>query len=146
VKKIFSLIVGTVFVVAFGMASAETSMSGDMGGKVIRNDDLSHIQLDQDRATLNQMRETEAEGSAAGGVTKEEDSMGSEMEQGSKPAETGATESGVEGSGAGSATKESDTWRNDMKKQAPGSKSTEGSGAVGAGEGGVTKDSDSYRY
>jgi len=138
---------GTVFVVAFGMAYAEESMSGDMGDdKVIHNDDLSHIHLDQDRATLNQMPKTEAEGYAAGGVTKEEDSMGAEMEQGNKPAETGAAGAGVEGSGAGSSTKDSDTWRSDMNKQAPGSKSTEGSGAGGAGEGGAAKDSDSYRY
>jgi hypothetical protein len=146
VKKIFSLVMGTVFVVAFGMAYAEESMSGDMGDKVIRNDDLSHIKLDQDRATLNQMPEIEAEGYAAGGVTKEEESMGAEIEQGNKPAETGAAGADVERSGAGSSTKDSDTWRSDMNKQAPGSKSTEGSGAGGAGEGGAAKDSDSYRY
>ncbi len=144
-KRILSLIIGTIFVVAFGMAYAGESMSGDMGDKVIRNDDLSHIHLDQDRATLNQMPETEAEGYAAGGVTKEEESLGAETEQGSKPAETDAAGAGAEGPGAGSSTKDSDTWRSDMNKQAPDSKSTEGSGAGGAGEGGA-KDSDSYRY
>jgi hypothetical protein len=119
-KKILSLLMGTAFVLAFGTAHAEDSVSGagDMGDKVIRNDDLSHIQLDQDLATLNQMpAETEAEGSGAGGVSKDSDSMGTEMEQGNTPADKGAAEPGAEGSGAG-----------------------------GAGEGGATKDSGSYSY
>ena len=147
-KKILSLSMGMAFVLAFGMAYAKDGMSGsgDMGDKVIRNDDLSHIQLDQDRATLNQMPETEAEGSGAGGISKEEDSTGTEMEQGNAPAEKGAAASGAEGSGAGSTTKDSDTWRSDMNEQEPAGKNTEGSGAGGAGKGGAAKDSDSYRY
>ncbi len=148
-KKILSLVFGASFVLAAGLACAEDSVyygTGDTNNKMISNDDLSHIQLDSDRATLNQM--PEAEGSAAGGRSADADSMGTEMDQGKSPIDKGSAEPGVEGQGAGGSAKDSDTWQKekDMKKEAPAGKGWEGSDTGGKGEESPAKDPDTYQY
>ena len=63
-------------VLTFGIALAEdnAAQTKDPGSVTIRDDDLPRINLDQDRATLNQTpAETGADGSAAGGVSGEPD-------------------------------------------------------------------------
>ena len=77
-KKILSLITGIAFVLSFGLAYTEDSVTDTKktNDKVVRNDDLLHIKLDPDRATVNQMlSESIAEGSPAGGVSYESESM-----------------------------------------------------------------------
>ena len=56
-KKILSLVLGMGLVLSLGMAYAEEGMSGtkDTSDKMIGNDDLQRNNLDQDRATVNQM-------------------------------------------------------------------------------------------
>ncbi len=95
-KKILSLLMGMAFVLTFGLAFAEdnATKTNDIGDKVIRNDDLLHLKLDPDRATVNQMpAESEAEGSAAGGVSSQSESMDTEtdidIDQGKTPADNG---------------------------------------------------------
>ncbi len=143
-KKILTLLAGMALVLTAGLAFAEDlSGNGDPGDKMIRNEDLSHIQLDQDKATLNQMP-SEAEGSAAGGMSTDSESMGTKMDEGKTPADKGAVESGTEGQGAGGGTKDSDTWQKDMKKEeSPADKGSEG---WGSGDKGPDKDSNTYRY
>ncbi len=150
-KKIISLLSGVALVLAAGLAYAENSVytgTGDKNDKMIRNDDLSHIQLDPDRATLNQMpAESEVEGVAAGGVTEDTDSMGSEVDQGKARADQGSEGSSVEGQGTGDKAKDSDKWQQDMTKgKSSMDKGSEGSGAGGTGEGGAKKDPDTYKY
>jgi hypothetical protein len=83
-KKLLSLLSGIAIVLTFGMALAEDITTRDM----IRDDDLPRINLDKDRATVNQMpAETGAEGSAAGGVSGESDDMFKDIEQIKTPAE-----------------------------------------------------------
>ncbi len=110
-KRILTLLAGAAMVLTAGFAYAEESLpgSGDPGDKMIKNEDLSHIQLDQDKATLNQMP-SEAEGSAAGGMSTDSESMGTEMDQGKTPADKGAAEPGTEGQGAGGVTRDSSDW------------------------------------
>ncbi|MGE5173856.1 MAG: hypothetical protein ACM3MD_08505, partial [Betaproteobacteria bacterium] len=75
-KKILLFMMGMMVVLAFGLVYAEDNMTGtdDTSDKMIRNDDLSHIILDPDRATVNQMQAApEAEGSGAGGVSGDSD-------------------------------------------------------------------------
>jgi hypothetical protein len=77
-KKILSLLMGITLVLTFGLACAEDSVTDtrNTNEKVIRNDDLLHIKLDPDRATVNQMlSESIAEGSAAGGVSNESENI-----------------------------------------------------------------------
>ncbi len=150
-KKIISLLPGMVLVLAAGLAYAEDSVytgTDDRNDKMIRNEDLSHIQLDPDRATLNQMpAESEVEGVAAGGVAADMDSMGAEVDQGKARAEKGPAESGVEGQGARDNAKDSDKWQQDMTEgESSMDKGSEGSGAGGTGEGGAKRDSDTYKY
>jgi len=96
--KIFS-IVGMALALAVGLAYTEDTMpaAGAMGDKIIRNEDLSHIQLDPDQATLNRMpaessAESGIEGSAAGGVSSESDrdmDTETDIDQGKMPADNG---------------------------------------------------------
>ncbi len=77
-KKILSLSMGIALVLTFGFTYAEDGLNDTKitDDKVIRNDDLLHIKLDPDRATVNQMpSESIAEGSAAGGASNESESM-----------------------------------------------------------------------
>ncbi len=148
--KIFIIVGGMVLVLATGLTyAADLPATGDTGDKMVRNEDLSHIQLDPDRATLNQMpAESEIEGSAAGGVSADADSMDNEIDQDKTPADKNTAESGVERQGAGDAAKDSGRWqqKKDMNKgESSVDKSSEGSAAGGTGEGGV-KDSDPYQY
>ncbi len=146
-KKILSLLAGMALVLAAGLAYAEDIMpgSGDLGDKVIRNEDLSHIQLDQDRATLNQMP-SEAEGSAAGGMSTDS-GTDMEMDQGKTPIDKGAAKPDAEGQGAGGAGKDSDTWQKDMKTgDSPVDKGVEGPDTGGKGEESPAKDSGTYKY
>jgi hypothetical protein len=75
-KKLLSLLSGMAIVLTFGMALAEDNagQTKDPGNVTVRDDDLPRINLDQDRATLNQTpAETGADGSAPGGVSGESD-------------------------------------------------------------------------
>ncbi len=148
-KKILSFLSGAAIILAAGLAYAEdvTPGSGDTGDQMIRNEDLSHIHLDPDQATVNQMP-SEAEGSAAGGMSTDQgSSTGTEMDQGRTSVDKGAVEPGVEGQGAGGAAKDSDTWQKDMKKgDSSVEKGSEGSTGKGAGEETPAKDPDTYRY
>ncbi len=148
-KKILSLLMGMTFVLTFGLAFAEDSVTdtGDTNDKMIRNDDLLNLKLDPDRATVNQMpSESSAEGSAAGGVSSESESMGTDIEQSKTPADKGPAESGAEEPGTGGATKDTEGRYDDRNKgQAPVDKGIEGSGAGGTGEGGANKDTGGYK-
>ena len=80
-------------VLTFGIALAEdnAAQTKDPGNvtirDMIRDDDLPRINLDQDRATLNQTpAETGADGSAAGGVSGEPD-LFKDIEQIKTPAD-----------------------------------------------------------
>ncbi len=77
-KKILPLLAVITCVLTFGLAYAEDNMTDakNTNDKVIRNDDLLHIKLDPDRATVNQMSSGSiAEGSAAGGASNESESL-----------------------------------------------------------------------
>jgi hypothetical protein len=110
-KKILSLLSGMAIVLTFGMALAEdnttqTKGSGDITIRdMIRDDDLPRINLDKDRATVNQMpAETGAGGSAAGGVSGESDDMFKDIEQLKTPVDVDKAPA-EEGSGAGGTNK-----------------------------------------
>ncbi len=145
--KIFSVLGGMALVLFVGLTyAADTMPAGeDTGDKMIRNEDLSHIQLDPDRATLNQMpAESEIEGSAAGGMSSDADSMSGEVDQGNNPSDKGSMELG-----AGGAAQDADKWQKekDMKGESSVDKGSEGAAAGGAGEEGATKGSVTYyRY
>ncbi len=116
-KKVLSLITGIAIVFALGSAYAAEGVNtaGDTIDRMITNDDLSHINLDQDRSTVNQMPSVsseEASGSAAGGGREESDSTYKDMEQNKESIEKKAGELGVEGSGAGGG-KDSDIGQKD---------------------------------
>ena len=107
-KKILSLLMGMGLVLSFGLANAEegTSSTKDMGNKMISNDDLLRYDLDQDRATINQMpAEPGSEGSAAGGISAEPESKGADIEQSKAPVDKGPATSGEEETRAGGASK-----------------------------------------
>jgi hypothetical protein len=107
-KKFLSLLMGMGLVLSFGLAYAEEGMSGtkDMGNKMISNDDLLRYDLDQDRATINQMpAESGSEGSAAGGVSAEPESAGADIDQSKSTGDRIPAIPGDEGTGAGGASK-----------------------------------------
>ncbi len=77
-KKILSLLTGITLVLTFGLVCAEDSMTDTKNtiDNVIRNDDLSRVKLDPDRATVNYMQsESIAEGPAAGVVSNDSENM-----------------------------------------------------------------------
>ncbi len=103
-KRILSLLAGMAFVFTVGFVLADDSMTEtkDNGDKIIRNDDLSHIDINQDRATVNQMpAESGAGGSAAGGIGGDSNTMKNESDSTKAPVEKTPVEPGTEGSGAG---------------------------------------------
>jgi hypothetical protein len=107
-KKILSLVLGMGLVLSLGMAYAEESTggAGDTSDKIIRDEDLLRYELDQDRATINQMpAEPGMEGSAPGGVSAEPESAGTDIEQSEEPVDKGTVVPGEEGAGAGGAGK-----------------------------------------
>jgi hypothetical protein len=107
-KKIFPLLMGIGLVLSLGMAYAEESMSvtKGTGDKMISNDDLLRYNLDQDRATINQMPAVPgSEGTAAGGVSGETESTGTDIEQSKAPVDKGPAVPGEEGTGGGGAGK-----------------------------------------
>lgn len=109
-KKLLSLLSGMAIVLTFGMALAEDSTTQKDSSDItirdmIRDDDLPRINLDKDRATINQMpAETGAEGSAAGGVSGESDDMFKDIEQIKTPADVDKVPA-EEGTGAGGTNK-----------------------------------------
>jgi hypothetical protein len=110
VKKILPLLLSFVFVLTFGYEFAEQSAPGnsDTGPKMIRDEDIQHYDIDQDRATVNQMpAQSGSEGSGAGGVTKDSDSTLKDSDSSKAPVEEAPAEPGAKGSGAGGA---SDDW------------------------------------
>jgi hypothetical protein len=76
-KKVLSLVAGSVFVLAFGMAYADDIQPGGMdnSGDMIRNDDLDKYRSDQGQGTFNIAPVLPDEiGSAPGGVSGDTDS------------------------------------------------------------------------
>jgi len=107
-NKILSLVMGIGLIFSLGMAYAEEGIGGarDTTDKMIRDDDLLRYNLDQDRATINQMpAEPGSEGSAAGGVSGEPESTGTDIEQSKSPVDKGPAIPGEEGTGAGGTSK-----------------------------------------
>jgi hypothetical protein len=108
VKKILFLAVGMGLVLSLGMAYAEEGRGGITypSEKMIRDYDLPRLNLDKDRATVNQMpTEPGFEGSAAGGLREEPGSMGTGIEQSKKPVDKSPAVPEEEGTGAGGASK-----------------------------------------
>jgi hypothetical protein len=106
-KKILSLLTGLAFVLSFGLAFAADN-AGETSGtdntdKMIRDDDLSHSNLDQDKGTVNQMPEGSVEGSGAGGTSKDSESF-------SKTPVEKSPEEPAKGSGTGGESKDSGSW------------------------------------
>ncbi len=103
-KRILSLLAGVALVLTAGFVFADDSATWtkDNGDKIIRNDDLSHIDINQDRATINQMpAESGAGGSAAGGMSGDSGTMKNDSESTKAPVGKTPVEPGAEGSGAG---------------------------------------------
>jgi hypothetical protein len=101
-KKFLSFIMGMGLVLSLGMAYAEEGSSGIEypSDKMIRDDDLPRLNLDQDRATVNQMPAVPGrEGSAAGGVREEPAGTSTEIEQSKQPVEKSPIVPGEEGTG-----------------------------------------------
>jgi hypothetical protein len=108
--KILPLLMSFVFVLTFGYEFAEQSAPGtsDTSDKMIRDEDIQHYDIDQDRATVNQMpSQSGSEGSGAGGVTKDSDSMLKDSDSSKTPVDKAPAEPGTKGSGAGGT---SDDW------------------------------------
>jgi hypothetical protein len=107
-KKFLSFIMGMGLVLSLGMAYAEEGAGGIVypSEKMIRDDDLPRLNLDQDRATVNQLPAVPGrEGSAAGGVRQEPKSTDTDIEQSKEPVEKIPAVPGEEGTGAGEAGK-----------------------------------------
>jgi len=78
-KKVLSLIAGTVFVLAFGMAYAGELEPGDgyTSDKMIRNEDIQKYDQDMGPGTTGEMPALpEVRGAAPGGVTEDGSSEG----------------------------------------------------------------------
>jgi hypothetical protein len=113
-KIILSLVMGIGLVLSVGMVYAEEGMSctKDTSDKMIGNDDLLQQNLDKDRATVNQMTtEPGSEGSAAGGVSKEPESTGTDVEHGKAPVDRGPAAPGEDETGPGGAGKAPERYR-----------------------------------
>jgi hypothetical protein len=110
--KIFlPLLAGMAVVLVFGLTFAQDTMTDtkDPADKIIRDDDLLRDTLDPDRATINQMpAESDAEGSAAGGVRDDSESMRGDDDQSKEPVEKGPAETvpDFKGTGAGGESKD----------------------------------------
>jgi hypothetical protein len=107
-KKTLSLLTGIAIVLALGLALAEdrTSNAGNRSDQMIRDDDLLRFNLDQDRATINQMPAGAGEqGSGAGGISAEPEGAPSGIDETNTPVEKGVTGPGEVGTGAGGASK-----------------------------------------
>ena len=101
-KKFLYFIMGMGLVLSLGMAYAEEGAGGIEypSEKMIRDDDLPRLNLDQDRATVNQMPAgSGTEGSAAGGVSAEPQSSDTGIEQSKEPVEKSPALPGEEGTG-----------------------------------------------
>ncbi len=113
-KKLLTVAAGISLIAALGLAYAKVSHAGTdyPDDKMITNDDISHSEMDQDRATVNQMPAgSGSEGSAAGGASKEPDTLKSDSDQNRQPVDKGSAGSGEEGSGARAPAKEPDSWK-----------------------------------
>src|SRR5512147_119611 len=107
-KKTLAFLTGIAVVLSMGLAIAEdrTTNAGSRSDQMIRDDDLLRFNLDQDRATINQMPAGLGEqGSGAGGISGEPEGAPSEIDQTKAPVEKGAAEPVEEGAGAGGASK-----------------------------------------
>lgn len=103
-KKILAILTGMAFTITLGLAFAVEDLSGSQGtgDKIIRDEDIQQLQLDQDRATVNQMAaEPGSEGSGAGGASTDSDTMYKDSDQYTAPVEKTPAKPGIEGSGAG---------------------------------------------
>ncbi len=109
-KKILAILMGMAFILTLGLAFAAEDMSGPQGtsDKIIRDEDIQHLDMDQDRATVNQMpTESGTEGSGAGGVNKDSDSTYKDSDQSTAPLEKTPAKPGAEGLGAGGSSNDS---------------------------------------
>ena len=99
-KILLIFFMSMAFIITFGPAFAAEDMSEPKGSdKTIHDEDLQYLQLDQDRATVNQMTAVPgSEGSGAGGESKDSDTMYKDTDQYTTPIETPA-KPGTEGSG-----------------------------------------------
>jgi hypothetical protein len=113
-KKILSFVMGIGLFLSLGMAYAEEGTGGVTypGEKMIRDDDLEHLNLDQDRATVNQVPALpEIEGSAPGGVREEPKDTDTDIEQSKEPVGIVPAAPEEEGIGKGEEGKEPERSR-----------------------------------
>ncbi|HSB34046.1 MAG TPA: hypothetical protein VLG39_06295 [Nitrospirota bacterium] len=89
-KKLLSFMLGMGLVLSLGIAYAGEGTGGTTypSEKMIRDDDLQHLNLNQDRATMNQIPALpEIEGSAPGSLREEPKNTDTDIEQGKEPAD-----------------------------------------------------------
>lgn len=103
-KKLLSIIMGMGLVLSLGMVYADEGKEGaaNPSEKMIRDDDLEHLNLDQDRGTVNQMPTVPgSEGSAPGSLREEPKNTDTDIEQSREPAEMVPAAPEKEGTGKG---------------------------------------------
>jgi hypothetical protein len=108
-KKLLSSLLGMAFILTFGLEYAAEDMSDTQGmdNKTITNEDIQHLNLDKDHATVNQMpAESGTSGAGAGGVNNEPDSTYKDSDQSAAPVENTPAK-GHEGSGTGGSSDDS---------------------------------------
>jgi hypothetical protein len=108
-KYLFSLM-GMAFILTFGLEYAAEDMSDTQGmdNKTITNEDIQHLNLDKDHATVNQMpAESGTSGAGAGGVNNESDSSYKDSDQSAAPVENTPAKGTDEGSGTGGSSDDS---------------------------------------
>lgn len=113
-KKMLSLLIGMGLVLSLGIAYAGDGAGGAMypSERMIRDDDLPRLNLDQDRATVNQMPANPgAEGSAAGGLREEPKNTDTGIEQSKEPADIVPATPEEEGTGKGEEGKAPERFR-----------------------------------
>jgi hypothetical protein len=77
-KMLLSVIALVSFALATTTVNAEVAETNklDIGDRMISNEDLQHLELDQDRSTVNEMPKSfDAEGSAPGGVSEDQEQV-----------------------------------------------------------------------
>ncbi len=72
-KKVLPALAGIVFLLVFGMASADDTTPGskDIGDTMIHDQDIQKYEQDQDKSTVTQMPSMPGEGGSAAGGTGE---------------------------------------------------------------------------
>lgn len=130
-KKMLSLVMGMGLVLSLGMAYAEEGTEGvtHPSEKMIRDDDLQHLNLDQDRATMNQVPALpEIEGSAPGSVREEPKNADTDIEQSKEPADIVPAAPGSAPGGVREEPKDTGTDIERSKEPVPAAPGEEGTG------------------